>query len=250
MNADLVKGAGYLLTGARLLRASGMKRFVLIPLLISAVVFTGGFWLTGHWLAHVIDTLNGLLPHWLAWLSFLLWPVFVIVALTIGYFGFILLANLVAAPFNGWLAEAVEHHLTGQQPPARNAARSLPHEALTAIRNEINKTVYFLLWGIPCLLALLIPVIGAVIWFLYGAWALVCNYADFSMSNDGLKFADQRKLLLTRKSLSFGFGIAALALTLVPIVNFIAMPAAVAGATAMYVQELRSRNQAEQRPSA
>jgi CysZ protein len=99
-------------------------------------------------------------------------------------------------------------------------------------------------------LALLIPVVGTAVWFLYGAWALVCNYSDFPMGNDGLRFAEQRKLLARHKSLSFGFGITVLLLTLVPLVNFIVMPAAVAGATAMYLQELRPRKEVEHRPSA
>jgi CysZ protein len=38
---------------------------------------------------------------------------------------------------------------------------------------------------------------------------------------------------------AFGFGGAALVLTLIPVVNFIAVPTAVAGATALWVGELR-----------
>lgn len=54
---------------------------------------------------------------WLQWLSYLLWPLAVIsVLLVFGYF-FSTIANWIAAPFNGLLAEQLEARLTGATPP-------------------------------------------------------------------------------------------------------------------------------------
>jgi CysZ protein len=47
-----------------------------------------------------------------------------------------------------------------------------------------------------------------------------------------------RATLRRRRALSLGFGAAAAGLTTIPILNFVVMPAAVAGATAMWVAEL------------
>jgi CysZ protein len=58
------------------------------------------------------------------------------------------------------------------------------------------------------------------------------------MANHGLKFREMRRRLRGRPVLSLGFGAATAGLTMVPVVNFIAMPSAVAGATAMWVKEL------------
>jgi CysZ protein len=69
---------------------------------------------------------------------------------------------------------------------------------------------------------------------------LAVQYSDFPMGNHGLKFRDMRATLRRRRFLSIGFGAAAAGLTMIPVVNFIAMPAAVAGATAMWVRELQS----------
>ncbi len=56
-------------------------------------------------------------PDWLQWLSYLLWPLAVIsVLLVFGYF-FSTIANWIAAPFNGLLAEQLEARLTGATPP-------------------------------------------------------------------------------------------------------------------------------------
>ena len=46
-----------------------------------------------------------------------------------------------------------------------------------------------------------------------------------------------RQRLRGRPVLSLGFGAATAVLTLIPVVNFIAMPSAVAGATALWVRE-------------
>ncbi len=69
---------------------------------------------------------------------------------------------------------------------------------------------------------------------------LAVQYSDFPMGNHGLKFRDMRARLRKRRFLSIGFGAAAAGLTMIPILNFIAMPAAVAGATAMWVRELKA----------
>jgi CysZ protein len=67
----------------------------------------------GSW----IPSLMSHVPDWLQWLNYLLWPVVVIsVLLVFGYF-FSTIANWIAAPFNGLLAEQLEARLTGATPP-------------------------------------------------------------------------------------------------------------------------------------
>jgi CysZ protein len=39
--------------------------------------------------------------------------------------------------------------------------------------------------------------------------------------------------------LAIGFGLATLAATMIPFINFLVIPAAVAGATALYLEQLR-----------
>lgn len=237
MLADFVQGARYLLTGCRLLARPGVRRFVAIPLLISALIFTGGIWYTGHLLSALIDSM---IPQWLDWLRYLLWPLFAVIALAIVYFGFVLLASLIGAPFNGWLAQAVEKALTGSAANYAIGWREMPGEIARIIVSETRKIGYFIILAIPFLLGLFVPVVGPVLWVLFGAWALACNYADYPMGNHGLKFPEQRRLLSGRRAMSLGFGVAALAMTLIPLLNFLAMPAAVAGATAMYLERFAS----------
>lgn len=54
------------------------------------------------------------LPNWLHWLDWLLWPIVVLALLIIVFYSFTLVANLIASPFNGILAEKAEAILTGR----------------------------------------------------------------------------------------------------------------------------------------
>ena len=107
-------GMHYLLEGVRLIRQPGLRRYVAIPLLVSVVFFSVAVFGLTHWLEQLIALLLGYLPGWLNWLRYLLWPVFAVAGVLIIFYTFSLITNLIAAPFNGMLAEAVEKYLTGQ----------------------------------------------------------------------------------------------------------------------------------------
>ena len=111
---DLTSGPGYLIQGFSLLRKPGLRRFVLMPLLINILLFGGLVWWAYGWVEGSSEYLIGKLPDWLHWLRHVVVPVFVLTSLVVIFYGFSILANLIAAPFNGLLAEAVECHLTGK----------------------------------------------------------------------------------------------------------------------------------------
>ena len=238
-------GFHYLLQGLRLIRQPGLRRYVLVPLLISALCFTGAILGLGYWLDVFINSMLGKLPAWLDWLRYLVWPLFALSGILVVFYSFSILTNLAAAPFNGMLAEAVEQHLTGQ-PIDTGGWQALAKDLLPSLLSELRKLLYFLLRAVPLGILFLIPGINVAapfIWGLFSAWMLAIEYVDYPMANHMLHFAAQRKLLRANRVLSYGFGGSVLLITLVPFLNFIAMPAAVAGATAMYVDRFdNSRN--------
>jgi CysZ protein len=68
---------------------------------------------------------------------------------------------------------------------------------------------------------------------------LALDYHDYPMGNHDLKFPQQRAILKQKRPLAIGFGLATLGATLIPFINFLVIPAAVAGATALYLEQLR-----------
>ena len=81
-----------------------------------------------------------------------------------------------------------------------------------------------------------VNVFAPFVWILFSAWAIVVEYADIPMSNRGLSGKQVRLMLQQQRMVSFGFGATGLLMTSVPIINFLAMPACVAGATIMCVE--------------
>jgi CysZ protein len=239
---DAIKGIDCLREGLRLMRQPGLRRYVAIPLLVSITVFSVAIVAGIHWLDILLDWLLGWLPGWLDWLRYLLWPLFALTGVLLIFYTFSLLTNLIAAPFNGLLAEAVERHLTGLPLEDMGGWKAVIRDIIPSLLSELRKLVYFLLRAIPLGLLFLIPGINLAapfLWGLFSAWMLAIEYADYPMANHLLHFAEQRKRLRPRRLLALGFGGASLLLTMIPVVNFIAMPASVAGATALWVRELK-----------
>jgi CysZ protein len=235
---DLFTGPAYLLEGVRVLRKPGLRRFVVAPLLVNVLLFGGLIGLAYGWVDNSSHYLIARLPDWLQWLSYLVIPVFVLVSLVVIFYGFSIVANLIAAPFNGLLAEAVEAHLTGQQP--QGDWRQLLGDIVPSILSELRKLLYFALRALPLLLLLMVPLVNvaaSVLWVLFSAWMMTVQYVDFPMSNHRLFFGEQRARLRRRPLLAWSFGGLVMLLTRVPVVNFVVMPAAVAGATVLWVRE-------------
>ncbi len=237
MKGNPFLGARYLLRGFSLIFKPGLRSYVVVPLLINIVLFSILI-LVG---AQQFNRLMlWLLPEWLAWLRGLLWPLFALTISGIAFFTFLTVCNLIAAPFNGLLAERVEERLRGRvkNPPLQ--LTQVLSTFIPALISELNKIMYFALRALPLLILFLIPgvnIIASVLWMIFSAWILALEYADFPMGNHDIKFAEQRVLLQKKRFMVWGFGAAILLLLMIPIVNFLAMPTAVVGATVMWVEE-------------
>lgn len=146
---------------------------------------------------------------------------------------------MVAAPFNGLLSERIEQQLRGNIiEPNGSTIRQLLKELPRTVGSELNKLIYFLLRSLPLLLLFLIPginIFAPILWFLFSAWMLNLEYHDYPLGNHGIVFITTRTLVKKQRARCFSFGALVSAFTMTPIVNFIVMPIAVAGATALFV---------------
>lgn len=231
-------GARYVWRGFELIREPKLRMFVIVPVLINVVLFSLGIACIVWGLDWVMDRF---LPDWLDWLRVVLWPLFLLASLVIVFYTFTIVANLIASPFNGMLAAAVERHLTGHGDETPFSFKGLTKEIVRTIGAELRKLAYFALWALPCLILFVIPginLLAAPLWFLLGAWMLAIEYVDCPLGNHGQPFPAVKSKLRERRRLALGFGGTLMAMTAIPVVNFIAMPVGVAAATALYVDEL------------
>lgn len=234
---QFTQGFHYLLSGFKLILKPGVRFYVLIPLLINSLLFASVIIYGASSLSGLIEWLVAKWS-WMEWIEWLLWPVFVIISLTIVFFGFSIIANLIGAPFNSFLAEAVEKTLTGHEIES-GSKLPLLQIIIVSIKNEFQKLLYFVIRALPLLLLFIIPMVNIaapLIWFLFTAWMLALEYGDYPMGNHDILFKQQREKFAANRPLAFGFGSGVMLLTMIPVINFLAMPVAVAGATKMYIE--------------
>ena len=238
-------GATYFMSGVRLINSSGIRRYVLIPLLINIFIFSIGLWFAIEQFDLFIDWALSDLPGWLSWLEWIMWPLFALTFYGLVFFGFSLIANIIASPFNGPLAAAVERKISGNE--KINSNKTFSQEVKESIGNELIKLKHSIYLMMPLaflsLLSIAFPLIApavAVLWMVYTVWVLTLEYADFPMSNHGIAFKQQREKLAGKRFMSLGVGSMVMLGTLIPLVNFLVMPVAVAGATKMYLREFKN----------
>lgn len=233
-------GPQYLLQGLSLIWTPGLRLFVILPLLINLLLF--GLML--YWSVQRFDgwlhAMLATLPSWLDFLAYVLWPLFVLLLLIMIFFSFTLIANLIAAPFNGLLAEKVEVLIRGQDNfPAFSMAELLALVPRTLGR-ELRKLLYFLPRATGLLLLSLIPgvnLLASPLWLLWGSWMMCVQYLDYPADNHKLGWQDMLSWLRARRWKSLGFGASVYLALWVPGLNLIMMPAAIAGATLFWVRE-------------
>ncbi len=233
------KGFTYFLSGFALITQRGVRIWVLLPLSINSLLFGAVLYYAYTRMQQMISYFEQLLPSWLTWLSTLLVPIFILSLAMLVFFSFTLLANLIASPFNSALAAAVEKHLTGRA-PENISSDSIWNAVWGFIKEELQKQFYaisrllilFILFFIP-----LLQLVAPVLMFVFSAWLLTLQYADYPMGNHALVFKQQRDSLWKKRVLSLSFGATALGATLIPGLNLLVMPVAVAGATQMWLRE-------------
>jgi len=64
------------------------------------------------------------------------------------------------------------------------------------------------------------------------------EYIDYPMGNHGKFFKDAKSALQRRRGMALGFGFIVAVFSIIPVINLVIMPIAVAGATALYVEHV------------
>lgn len=232
----------YFFRGLTLIHTKGLKRFVVVPLLINLVLFSFAFYILLAQVNAMVSAVQQYLPAWLHWLEYLLIPLGVM-TLVIGLaYSFTMVANFIAAPFNGLLSEKVEAHLSG---------RTLPDVGVSGFIKDIPRMLgrewQKLLYALPraiilFILFLFLPVAGPILWFLFTSWLLAIQYIDYPYDNHKIDFRTMRVQLRAQPGNSFAFGITVNIACMIPLFNLFVMPIAVCGATAMWVDRLAEQN--------
>jgi len=241
LKGNPIEGIGYLFRGAKIITNPALRKFVIAPIAVNLALFIAMIGWAVSLFAEQIERLQNILPGWLSWLEWLIWPLLVLALLLTVSYTFVTLANIIAAPFNGLLAERVELLLTNQPLPA-TPWKQFMREFLPTIWNEVRKLTYFARFAIPIGLLMLFPpttAVGTPLWLAFTSWMLALEYLDYPMINNKIMFPQVRQKAAQLPLTTFGFGMIVMIFSTIPLLNILVMPAAVAGSTAAWVDKYR-----------
>ncbi len=236
-------GFYYLLEGFKLLKQPGIKRFVIIPLLINITLFCGFFFLARHFFAEAHLWVMAHLPTWLQWLGGILWVIFFIGFFLVFIYTFVAVTNLISAPFNAFLAEKVEFHLTGKTLEEKTLWENIK-DTPRILARQFSLIGYYLPRALVLLIFFFVPIIqifAAMLWFVFNAWFMTLQYLDYPTDNHRIALTNVHAWLWQNRLLSLTFGMGILIACMIPILNFLIVPAAVAGATKLWVDRNQTR---------
>lgn len=226
---------GYYQLGFRLIFTKGLKRFVLFPLLINLIIFSSALFFLYSSIKGIESSLIIDLPSWLHWLTELIVPLIMIIAVTSMSYTFIVVNNWIAAPFNGLLAERITQHLQNQ-PIDSNTRLSLAiiKSLPGSFSREWLKLKYYLPKALGYfLLSLVLPLVGPLIWFIFTAWMIAIQYCDYIFDHHHIDFNCMKDSLKEEKLLTLKFGTITSLLFMIPVLNWFLAPVAIIAATAM-----------------
>lgn len=230
----------FFIYGIKVLLSSGYRKFILIPLAANGILFIVFAVTLFSLLPNSLQWLISWIPDWLPFMEWFVYSVAGVLFLLLYGMSFSVITNIFAAPFNGLLAEKIQ----------REAGLALPEESVSKVivrtlGRELRKLMYFIGYGIIVAVVLfflaMIPFVNLLVPFLAFAWMFWClaiQYLDYAADNNQQSFDQLRKDAKKPWVSTFGFGGIVAALLMVPIVNIFVMPAAVAGATLMWLKKI------------
>lgn len=248
---SLAQGLGALPRGLMfLVKNPRLWPLSVLPLLINLVVYLGMAYLAVvYLLPWLVDSLTPTaLPGFLAKfgdaliriLRAVIYFICVILMVVLGAVSFTGVGTILAAPFNDFLSEAVEGILRHEPSTRALTLGNLMEDLARTVLQATWKSAIVLATFILTLPLLLVPVVGAVVYTVLNGvvatWFMALEYIDLPMGRAGWTLPERRQWAGKRRSVVFGFGGAVYLTMLVPLLNFLLMPAAVAGGTLLFVE--------------
>ena len=241
-----MSGMHYFFRDLKMLAEPGIRPFVILPVLVNLVLFGLLTWFLASQLSAAATWMETRLAEWLEWLVWIFWVIAALFWLVIYGFSFAMISNTLAAPFYGLLAEKVQAGLADGAPEEPLTLAALARLARRSLVREVQKLGYILprlaLLAVISLPLYFIPVINGVVpllWFIWGAWSLSLQNLDYAADNNLVSFPGMRRQMARRRTLTLSFGAASMVAASIRLFNLFAMRAAVAGGTALWVEQLR-----------
>ena len=227
-----------------LLSKPGYWHYAIWPLIFSVIIYGTGFYL---YFAYLHPYLLGLLPepaNFSAWWSWLLYPLYFLVNISVVLFGIIItlltltaLYSALAAPFLDILVLKIEKDCFGFVPPQMTAKENIKY-LLISICNALRLNLQTLFWAILLFpVSLLIPYVGTLIYSLVVGYFFGISLMMYSAEHRAMSRIEVKDFLSGKRVKILGFGAIAYFLMLIPFSAIFLLPGATVGGAILFNRE-------------
>jgi CysZ protein len=217
----IIWGVRFFFLGMRtLIRNPDLLRLSMIPMLLTLALLLGlavaGAWIVGRLLSDILGVELRIAAQILMFL----------LALLVAYFLYLPVARVLLAPFAEALSRRAYAIDTGQAMRQNNQgwARAM-WEGLKLVIFQTVVALAALALGIA------FPPVGAPFGIAIAIFLGGLDFFDIPLSTRGLRLRKKLGVIWRNKSLALGFGAAAYLMLLIPVINMLALPVGVVGAT-------------------
>ncbi len=239
-------GAGFLapFRAIRLVRErKGLKRYFIVPFVLNIALLSALTWFSWTW---VYPALASLIPQGDAWyLALLRWLAtpFLVAAFTVFLVLFYSIAgSVITAPFNDPLSARVEELLRGRGNEGPLSLRLVLADVYRIAANTVRLLAILIVFNALILLFNLLPAVGALVYsvlsFSSALFFFGFSFFDFPLERRRYVFGKKLRVLWRYRYMTMGVGLAFWALSLVPLLGFMALNLGTIGATVLFLDHI------------
>ena len=225
----------------------GLKRYAVLPLLVNilvhgiamaAIVWFLYRWQIGHAAWDFWGPVGQFLAKAIGYVGAGFKLALALLAIWAGLFAFTAVGIAVSSPLNSILSEKVEMAAAFPVPD-----RKMPttKAVMQSIADTLRLCGLQLLFSLPALPLLAVPLVGFLPLFAVGAYFVGLNFIEVPMSRDYLPYSRKREFAKRNFWEIFAFGAAMQMLFMIPLAGMLVLPAGVAAGTLFYrLRELKN----------
>ncbi len=240
-NSNPGPGALYIFKGANIVRKNrSLWKYAAAPFIISLGLMCAGYFFLYHMFTLIApEYFSG--SAWYFQILYYLLIVVVAVATFVGFFFlFIIVATTIAAPFNDLLSEKIEQVEKGVILDQKFSVFQLIKDIGRGLGHTFKILgIYVASQVIGLLFLFTIPLFGQLLYTVItlGATAFILSmeFTSYSMDRRRMAFGEKKSFFFSNLRTMLSFGVVAAFIASIPIVNFLSIPAAVAGGTLLFM---------------